>query len=51
MIWKVENKVTHKVDTWYPKDTIDKIKEVLYQRPYHTIEKVLQILEDAENET
>lgn len=27
MIWKVENKVTHKVDTWYSKELIDEILE------------------------
>lgn len=42
MIWKVNNK------TWYSKDIIDKIKEVLHKRPYHTIEKVLKIIEEAE---
>lgn len=29
MIWERENKVTHKIDTWYSKDTIEKIKECI----------------------
>lgn len=42
MIWVREGK------TWYSKELIDKVKEVLRKRPYHTIEKVLKIIEDAE---
>ena len=42
MIWVREGK------TWYAKELIDKIKEVLHKRPYNAIEKVLKMIEDAE---
>lgn len=50
MIWKVENKVTHKVDTWYQKDTIDIIKECCKQAEFIPSNVIMRILEDAENE-
>lgn len=44
MIWNREGKV------WYSQEFIDKIKETLYKRPYQTIEKVLKMIEEAEND-
>lgn len=43
MIWQRENK------TWYSKELIDKIKEVLHKKPYNAIEKVLKMINEAEN--
>lgn len=43
MIWVREGK------TWYGKELIDKIKEVLHKRPYNAIEKVLKMIEEEEN--
>lgn len=44
MIWDREGKV------WYSEELINKIKEALHKKPYNAIEKVLKMIEDAENE-
>ena len=44
MIWNREGQ------TWYSKDIIDKVKEVLHKKSYNAIEKVLKLIEDAEND-
>lgn len=52
MIWKVENKVTHKVDIWYSKDTIDKVVKICKEFDFlQACNSIVQIIEDAENET
>lgn len=48
MIWKVENKVTHKVDTWYPKDTIDKIKNFCVEAQDNTGAIIFKMIEESE---
>lgn len=57
MIWNRENKVTHKIDTWYSKDTIDKIKEIAadiiekdcYKNSDSKAQKILNIIKESEN--
>lgn len=51
MIWERENIVTHKIDTWYSKELIDEIKKLCMKRPYQTLDKIVKLIKDAENET
>lgn len=48
MIWVKKDSEGNR-QVWYSEDIIDKIKETLNKRPYHTIEKVLKMIEEAEN--
>ncbi len=54
MIWNLENKVTHKIDTWYSKDTIDKIVKVCEEQnlKYDNVAcEILNIIEESENDS
>lgn len=51
MIWERENKVTHKIDTWYSKELINEIKAICKRRPYQSLDKIIKLIKDAENET
>jgi hypothetical protein len=48
MIWKVENKVTHKIDTWYSNDLIEILKECCKQRELLSSQMIMQIIRDYE---
>lgn len=56
MIWRVENKVTHKIDTWYSSDLISKIKEIAqdivendcYENSDAKAQRIPDIIEDYE---
>lgn len=58
MIWNLENKVTHKVDTWYSNDIVKKIKEIAtdiiekdcYENSDIKAQKILNIIEESEKE-
>lgn len=48
MIWKVENKVTHKIDTWYSRDLIEILEECCKQREFLSSQMIIQIIRDYE---
>lgn len=48
MIWNVENKVTHKIDTWYSSDLIEILKECCKEREFLSSQMIMQIIRDYE---
>ena len=48
MIWNVENKVTHKIDTWYSSDLIEILKECCKEREILSSELIMKIIKDYE---
>ena len=48
MIWNAENKVTHKIDTWYSSDLIEILKECCKEREILSSELIMKIIKDYE---
>ena len=48
MIWERENKVTHKIDTWYSSDLIEILKECCNQKEFLSSELIMKIIKDYE---
>ena len=48
MVWNIENKASNKIQTWYPKTLIDKIKEECVNAQDNTGALIYRIIEEAE---